>query len=108
MTNLPFSEQYRLIAKAWTEEEAAALMLEKTKDVVYSQMVNRVLENTPALSMTRAERIVTASPEWADYVKKMVEQRKAANLKRVQMNYLDMKFREQMSSEASARAESRL
>jgi hypothetical protein len=51
---------------------------------------------------------VKSSPEWVDYVTKMAAQRKEANRRKVQLEYLRMKFSEWQSHEASARTEARL
>ena len=102
--NMPISEQFRVVAKEWVTLDGAARMLEESKTAVQSQMM-KALGDMPA---AHAERDVKASPEWADYLNKMVEARTASNLKKVQMKYLEMKFQEWNSTAATRRAEMKL
>lgn len=102
--NRPISEQFRIVAKAWVEADAAANILEDTKSAVLSQQM-LALGDMP---VSKAEMTVKASKDWTDHVGKIVEARKAANLLKVQMDYLRMKGMEIQSSEASKRAEMRL
>lgn len=102
--NLPWSEQYRLAAKDWVGKESAASVLEETKSAVLSQKM-AALGDMP---VSRAELQVKASDEWHDYVLKMVKAREAANLAKVRLEYLRMKFNEWNSAEATKRAEMKL
>lgn len=103
-SNQPWSEQYRLVAKAWVELDGAASLLEETKSAVLAQKMN-ALGDVP---VSHAERKVKSSPEWVDYVERMVRARTAANLKKVHLEYLKMKFQEWSSENANRRAEMRL
>lgn len=103
-SNLPWAEQYRIAAKAWVELDKAATMLEETKTAVLSQRM-AALGDMP---VSHAERAVKASPEWQDFIKSMVDARSQANLKKVQLEYLRMKFMEWNSENANRRAEARL
>lgn len=102
--NLPWSEQFRIVAKQWVDADAAASILEDTKSAVLSERM-QALGDMP---VTKAEAIVKASPEWRDHVEKMVAARKQANRLKVQMEYLRMKFSEWQSHEATKRTEARL
>ena len=42
LSNLPLSEQYRLIAKKWVDAKAAADLLEESKTAVLSQRMVKV------------------------------------------------------------------
>lgn len=101
--NLPWSEQFRIVSKSWVDAEAAASLLEDTKSAVLSE---RMQAHPGAIN--KAEATVKASPEWRDYVERIVKARKAANLLKVQMEYLRMKFNEWQSHEATKRSEMRL
>lgn len=100
----PWSEQFRIVAKNWVELDGAARMLEETKSAVLSQKMKQ-LGDKPA---AHAERDVKSSPEWEDFIKRMVDARTAANLAKVKMEYVRMKFSEWNSMDATARAEMRL
>ena len=103
-SNRPWSEQFRIVAKEWVDLDKAATMLEETKSAVLSQKM-AALGDVP---VSHAERTVKSSPEWVDFITRMVDARSAANLKKVQMEYLRMKFSEWQSENASRRAEMRL
>lgn len=102
--NQPISEQYRLAAKAWVQADAAASLLESTKSATLSQMMMK----WPELAINRAEMQVKASAEWMEVVKSMVKAREEANLFKVKMEWLRMKFNEWQSDAANKRAEQRL
>ena len=107
-SNLPLSEQFRLTAKAWVEADKAAALLEETKSANISQMMIKVLEENPALAVNKIEMVVKSSPEYKDFITQMVDLRSKANLLKVKMEFIRMRFQEFMSKEATARAESRL
>lgn len=102
--NLPWSEQFRVVAKSWVEADAAASILEDTKSAVLSEKM-QALGDMP---VSKAEAMVKASPEWRDHVEKTAAARKIANRFKVQMEYLRMKFSEWQSHEANKRTEARL
>ena len=98
------SEQFRLAAKDWVEADAAASLLEETKAANLSQMMLA----TGADSVSKSEMLAKASPQWTEYIEAMVEARRKANLLKVKLEWIRMKFQEQSSAEATARAERRL
>lgn len=103
-SNLPWSEQFRIVAKEWVDLDKAATLLEETKTLVLSQKIKALGD----MAHNRAEAEVKASPEWHDHVSKMVEARSAANLKKVQLEFIRMRFAEWQSENANRRAEMRL
>jgi hypothetical protein len=103
-SNLPLSEQYRLIAKKWVEAKAAADILEESKTAVLSQRMMATGEQT----ISKAEMTVKASAEWHEYLTQMVDARQKANMLKVQLEYIQMQFSEWQSSEATRRAEMKL
>lgn len=102
--NLPLSEQFRLVAKAYVDANAAADLLEELKSSFLSQR----MADLGDMPVSRAEMLVKSSEEWSDYIRKMIETRKEANRRKVQMEYIRMKFGEWNSAEASKRAEMKL
>ena len=104
MSNQPISEQYGKIAEEWVDAEAAASLLEETRSATFSQWVMKQGD----IAVNRAEHIVKASPEWMEYNRKMVNARKLANLKKVQMEQIKMRHWEAQSESANARVEARL
>lgn len=103
-SNLPVSEQFRITAKQWVELDRAATMLEETKSAVLSQKMNALGD----IPVSHAERTVKASPEWTDFIKAMVDARTQANLKKVQLEYIRMRFSEWQAESANRRAEMKL
>ncbi len=103
-SNLPISEQFRVIAKKWVDADSAANMLEETK----SAFLNQLMLSQGDMAVSKAEMIVKASPEWKEYVEGMVNARKAANLLKVQLEYIRMQFYEWQSHNATRRAEMKL
>lgn len=108
MSNEPYSEQFRVVAKRWVDADAAATLLEDTKSALLSERVQNLIRSEPGMAINRAEAAVKASDEWKDWIGEMVDARKKANLLKVQMEYLRMKFTEWNSHEATKRTEARL
>ena len=100
----PLSEQFRIAAKEWVEADAAANILEETKSAVLSQKM-AALGDMP---VSKAEMNVKASPDWHEHITKMVKAREQANLLKVKLEWLRMRFNEQQSAEATRRHEMRL
>lgn len=103
-TELPISEQYRLVAKRWVDAEAAASVLEDTKSAVLSQKMVALGD----MPVSKAEMTVKASTDWVTHVHSIIDARKQANLLKVQLEYLRMRSGEQSSAEATKRAEMKL
>lgn len=103
-TNLPWSEQFRVVARQWVEADAAAALLEDTKSAVLAERMQEYV----TLPVNRAEQMVKSSPEWKQHIEAMVEARKRANRLKVQMEYIKMKFQEWNSDAATRRAEMKL
>lgn len=97
----PISEQFRLVAKDWVDKEKIASLYEETKSSVLSQMMLKLGD----MPVSRAEMQAKASQEWRDFLKRMVEARAEANLARVKMKYVELRFSEWQSSDANARKE---
>ena len=104
ISDRPISEEFRIVAKQWVDQDNAARLLEETKTAVLSSSMAK-LGDVP---VAHAERTVKSSPEWSDFIKGMVEARTAANRLKVQLEYIRMKFSEQQSLEATKRSEMRL
>lgn len=102
--NQPYSEQFRMVAKDWVDKDAAARMLEESKTAVLS----RKISDQGDMPHAHAERIVKASDEWHEWIKGMCDARTAANLAKVKLKYVEMKYFENQSANASQRAEMRL
>lgn len=102
--NRPLSEIYLEAAEDWTDKEAAASLLEETKSAVMAQR-QAVLGDIP---VNRAEQTVKASPDWHEYLGKIVEARRIANLAKVKLEYFRMKHMEWTNHEANNRVGSRL
>ena len=103
------SEQFRIVARQWVDANAAADLLEETKTANFSQLIMKEIEGSNEhMPYNRAEATVKGSAEWMDYLTEMVEARKRANLCKVKMEWIRMKFSEWQSLNANARQERNL
>lgn len=107
-SNLPWSEQFRIVAKQWVDAHAAATLREDTKSAFLSSRIQALLHEEPGIALNRAETTVKASDYWQEWVKDMVEARKKADLLKVQLEYIRMRHAEEQSANATRRAEMRL
>ena len=103
-TELPLSEQFRIIAKRWVDADSAANLLEETKSAVLAKRMTELGD----MPVSRAEMAVKASADWHDFIKTMVEAREKAATLKVQLEYIRMRFHEWQSIEATKRAEMKL
>lgn len=104
MDNRPLSEIYAEIAEAWVDADAAASLLEDTRSAYLSQRMLMYGD----IAVSKAEASVKATPAWKDYVEKTIAARKRANLLKVQMETIRMRFQEYVSQEANNRTQARL
>lgn len=102
--NAPLSEQFRLAAKDWVDKDSAASMLEETKSAVLSQRMAALGD----MAVSKAELQVKASLEWREFVEGMVRARTSANLAKVKLEWIRLKFNEWQSEAATKRAEMKL
>jgi hypothetical protein len=79
-------------------------MLEETKTAVLAQRMASLGD----MPVNRAEQIVKASTEWHEWIAGMVNARTTANLAKVKLEWVRMRFQEQQSDSANRRAEMRL
>lgn len=100
----PLSEDYLQAAEQWVAHDSAARLLEEGKSAYLSQQMMALDEK----SVAKAEMVVKASKDWSDYIKRMNKARTDANLSKVRVEYIRMRFAEQQSDAATERAASRL
>ena len=103
-SNEPYSEQYRLKGLEWCDLDAAARMLAEGKTTYLAQRM-AALGDMP---VSKAEAIVKASDDWADYIKKMVRAKTLANKAKIELEFIDMQYWERSGSEATRRTEMRM
>lgn len=103
-SNLPISEQFRIIAKKWIEASKEANVLKETKSAVLAQKMVALGD----MPVSKAEMIVKASHEWNDHVLEIAAAKNEADALELQLEYIRMKFSEWQSAEATRRAEMRL
>lgn len=104
MSNLPLSEQFRIVARKWVDADAAANILEDTKSAVLAERMVALGD----MPVSKAEMQVKASKEWREHVESIGNARKEANRLKVQMEYIRMQSMEWQSENATKRAEMRL
>lgn len=79
-------------------------MLEETKTAVLAQRMGALGD----MPVNRAEQIVKGSPEWHEWIAGMVNARTQANLAKVKLEWIRMRFSEEQSEAATKRAEMKL
>jgi hypothetical protein len=99
--NRPLSEIYAEAGERWAECEAAASLLEETKSAIMAQKQSML----PEMPVNRAEQTVKASPDWYEHIEKIVEARRVANLAKIELEVIRMRFSENQNREANARLE---
>lgn len=102
--NRPLSEIYAEAGERWAECEAAAALLEETKSAIMAQR-QAMCGDIP---VNRAEQMVKASPDWHDHIEKIVEARRIANLAKIELEVIRMRFNENVNREANARLEMKM
>jgi hypothetical protein len=107
-SNEPISEQFRLVAKSWVEADEAASLMEETRTTVLSEMITKIIGENISMPFNKAELTAKSSPEYKEFVTQMVKLRSRANLLKVKLEFIRMKFQEWNSHEATARSERRL
>ena len=103
-SNLPLSEQFRIVAKKWVDADSAANILEESK----SAFLSKSMADLGDMPVSKAEMTVKASQHWTDYIHQMVDARKQASLLKVQLEYIRMKFSEWPSHADTRRGEMKL
>jgi hypothetical protein len=106
--NQPVSEQFRLVAKRWVEADAGARLAEETKNDRLMRLMQDVIDKDGKMPNATAERLVRASDEWRRETVERVRLRTEALRLKVQLDFIKMQASEQMSFEASRRAEMKL
>jgi hypothetical protein len=104
----PLSEQFRIVAKSWVQADASARFHEEFKTTKLEQLKQALIESEGDMPDSHAERRVKSSPDWESFIREMVDARTDANLKKAQMQFLQMRFTEWQDANASQRAEMRL
>ena len=102
--NRPWSEVIYEKHCDWVDKDGAARMLEETKSLIFAQHC-AALGDMP---VNRAEQTIKASPDWYDWVTKMVESKTVANQAKAELELARTKKDEFFNNEANHRAESRL
>lgn len=100
----PQSELYREAALRWADLDAAARMLEEGKSAVLAQKMSALGD----MPVSKAEMAVKASPEWSDYIKKMVRTKTEANKAKIAVEFERMRFSEQLQDRADERHTNRM
>jgi len=104
----PISEQYRVAADEWADAENAAHLLEELKTTTLEQKKCELIDRDPKMSEAKAERLVKASEDWELYLYDMCQARAAATFLKQKLRVIEMKHREWIDGNASARQEMRL
>ena len=101
----PISEEFRIAAKEWVEQDKAARLLDELKTVTLAQMKTNLMAERGDMPDAKAERLAKSRKEWEEYIRAMVDAKASANLARVKMQWIELRFHEWQSADANARRE---
>lgn len=104
----PISEQFRIVARQFVEYDNAARLLEECKTATLSEMICNIISESEGMAHNQAEREAKASEQWRHYLDEMVKARTKANEKKVQLEYMRMKFTEWQMGMAMQRDERKM
>lgn len=102
------SEQFRIVCKNWVDADGAASLMEELKTTALETKKADLILREGDMADNKAERMVKANPEWSEYITEMCRLRKEANLLKMQLKYIEMRFHEWQSLEATGRAEMKM
>ena len=100
----PLSELYAKAGAKWADLDAAAQLLEDTKSAEMAQRQTQLGD----IPVNRAEQIVKSSPEWMARLEQTVEARRLANVAKVQLEVIRMRYFEEANKNANARVEMKM
>ena len=104
MDNFPYSEQLRLLGLDWADKNAAASLLEDQKTATMARWQSKHGD----IPVNRAEQLVKKSSECQDYIERMVEARRQADIAKVLYDAKKAEGMEVQSIEATKRVELRM
>jgi len=106
--SLDADQIYNLVMQAgldWTEQAAAAHILEETKSIVLAELIN---QQPPSLGVAAKENEAKADPAYRLHITNMVTARKEANRARVKYKSAEMLAELRRSQESTRRQEMKL
>jgi hypothetical protein len=106
--NGPLSEKYRLVARKWVDEDAAARLLEECRSTELEEKKNALVAKDERLSDAAAKRLAQADPTWLERIQAEVNQRTRANRLKIVLRAIEMENMEHVSEAATQRAEMKL
>lgn len=101
----PLSEEFRIAARAWVTAQKAYKLLDESKTGTLARMKHDVIHQQGEMPDAKAERLVKASDEWFAYINSLVDAEAEANLAKMRMRWVEIRFQEWISNDANARRE---
>ena len=86
-------EQFRIVSKQHAEADAEWYFMAEFKTAMLETMKSNIIADRGDMPDNKAERLVKSGPDWKDWVQKMADAKKHANLLRAQMDWIKMKER---------------
>lgn len=90
----------------WVRLDGAARKLEELRKVVKAEIANQA--RNEGLSATAAEQVAEADPRYRKHVESMVDARTQANIKKAEVDGMEMRWETWRSMNATKRAEMKL
>lgn len=96
------------VGKDWADKKAAADLLEDQKKICLSQCIMGAMLEDPKLSHAKAESIALCSESYGEFINKLGEARKAANLAKAKLDATKALWESRMCNSATQRAEMKI
>jgi len=93
------------VGKKWAEADGEALLLEKQKDAILAQQVQKVVAMEPGIPITQAREKALASKGYIEYIQGMCAAREKANHAKVAYNSAQLWWEAMRTSAATLRTE---
>lgn len=111
MTEMPerqqsLAERFRLVAEEHAEVDAAFYLLENTRTSIAAELALK--EIAKGATVSKAELLAKASPEYREHVSKAGDAKHRANVLRARMDYLRMRERKEDRESWNERSERKM
>ena len=101
-------ELWRLKSLEWSKAKDHAERMKAGKDLLLDQMVIELMEETPGMSATKAERMARVSEQFQGWIEHMHDAIRVAQDLKIEAESLDRAYWSLVTGEANERAEKRL
>lgn len=109
LPNQPLEERFRIVGKAWADNEAAYQMLREAKTTTLERLKTQIIDERAqdglALAENKAERLAKCESKWQDYLDQMAEHNALRLDYQIEKEYIEMLERKLNRDNANSRSE---